>query len=69
MKISLNVTDNGPRIAHPSACLKKLLFIVNITSVANFNNKHLKMSNLTVLKTTLQKRIYNKRHTILLSRY
>ena len=25
-------------------CLKKLLFIVNVNSVANFNNKRLKMS-------------------------
>ena len=42
--MSLNVTGNGPLIAHLSVCLKKLLFIVNVTSVANFNNKHLKMS-------------------------
>ena len=41
--MSLSVTDNGPPIAHPSVCLKKL-FIVNVTSVGNFNNKRLKMS-------------------------
>ena len=44
MKMSLNVIGNGPLIAHLSVCLKKLLLIVNVTSVANFNNKHLKMS-------------------------
>ena len=44
--MSLNDTDNGPPIAHPSACLKRLLFIVNVTSVANFNIKRLKMSKL-----------------------
>ena len=42
--MSLNVTDNGPPIAHPSVCLKKLLFMINVTSVATFNNKRLKMS-------------------------
>ena len=42
--MSLNVTHNGPPIAHPSVCLKKLLFIVNVTSVAKFNNKRLKMN-------------------------
>ena len=42
--MSLNFTDNGLPIAHPSVFLKKLLFIVNVTSVANFNNKRLKMS-------------------------
>ena len=43
MNMSLSVTDNGPPIAHPSVGLKKL-FIVNVTSVGNFNNKRLKMS-------------------------
>ena len=40
----LNVTDDCPPIAHPSVCLKKLFFIVNVNSVANLNNKRLKMS-------------------------
>ena len=44
MKISLSVTDNGLLIAHPSVYLKKLLFIVNVSSVANFDNKRLKIS-------------------------
>ena len=44
MKMPLNATDNGPHIAHPPVCLKKLLFIVNVTPLANFNNKRLKMS-------------------------
>ena len=44
MKISLSVTDNGLLIAHPSVYLKKLLFIVNASSVANFDNKRLKIS-------------------------
>ena len=42
--MSLNVTDNGPPIAHPCVCLKKLLFMVNVTSLANSNNKRLKIS-------------------------
>ena len=37
--MSLNVTDNGPHIVHPSVCLKELFFLVNVTSVPNFNNK------------------------------
>ena len=40
----LNATGNGPHIAHPPVCLKKLLLIVNVTPLANFNNKRLKMS-------------------------
>ena len=44
MKMPLNATDNGPHIAHPPVCLKKLLFIVNVTPLAYFNNKRLKMS-------------------------
>ena len=32
--MSLNVTDNGPPIVHQSVCLKKILFVVNVTSVA-----------------------------------
>ena len=44
MKMSLNVTDNAPPIVNPSTNLKNLLFIVNVTSVASFNNKRLKMS-------------------------
>ena len=43
-KISLNVTNNGPPIVHPSVCWQKLLFLVNVTSVTNFNNKRLKIS-------------------------
>ena len=37
MKISLNITENGSPIVHPSVCMKKLVFIVNVTSVAKFN--------------------------------
>ena len=42
--MSLRMTDNGPPIVQASVCLQKFLFIVKITSVANFLNKRLKMS-------------------------
>ena len=47
MKMSLNVIDNAPPIAHPSVRLKKQLLILNVTSVANFNDKSLKMSSIS----------------------
>ena len=41
---SLNVTDKGPPMVHPSICLQNLLLKVKITSVACFINNLLKIS-------------------------